>query len=433
MKLIIYILIMIMSFEYNNNTLIQIRKQPHLLGHMVSETKLTELHSKWIKDVWENNKPLMAHRGAYKTTAVTQIGPVWWLLFHPNDRIAIYRKPYTEAANILNTIRKYFELEQIIKLFTFAHKKEPRFIRKKESVLTFNFKKKITKEGSINAYGIEKIRTGTHFEKAICDDFVVLEDRISKATRDKTKEPIRELITNIMDPGQHAGFVGTPWHKDDAWQLVPNPKKYTNKQTKILTKKELEEKKSKTTAQLFAINYELKHISSDDAIFKDPVYGKWDYTLPSVYGHLDAKYKGDHTNGLTFMAKREDGRFQITGYTWPEHIDEHIKDVAELYQKRRCCKLWNEENADKGYLAKDLKKEGMKVDTYSEHWHKHTKIVTFLKAHWNDLVFDENIQPEYMNQVLDYMEGQEPDDCPDSASSLLRMAYFPDADYEDYW
>jgi hypothetical protein len=49
------------------------------------------------------------------------------------------------------------------------------------------------------------------------------------------------------------------------------------------------------------------------------------------------------------------------------------------------------------------------------------------------LVWDENIQPEYMNQILDYMEGQEPDDCPDSAASLLRMAYFPDADYDDYW
>jgi hypothetical protein len=428
-----FLLIIIMIFNFTDNDLIIVRDQPHKLGWMLGYNKLSEIHSKWIIDVWDKKIPLMAHRGSYKTTSVLIVGAIREFLRYPDTRLGVIRKTYKEAMKPVNTIVKCFEKPELKGLYYYAHGIIPRVIKKDGGLVTFNFKLTNTNEGSLNAFGIEDIKTGMHLDEAFCDDIITLKDRISKAARESTKEGIRELTTNIMDEGQDVMFDGTPWHKDDGWSIIPKPKKYDWKKTGIFTKKLIEKKRKGTTKQLFSINYELKHTTPDDAIFKDPVYGKWDYTLPSVYGHLDAKYKGDHTNGLTFMAKREDGRFQITGYTWPEHIDEHIKDVVELYQKRRCSKLWNEENADKGYLAKDLKKEGMKVDTYSEHWHKHTKIVTFLKAHWNELVWDENIQPEYMNQILDYMEGQEPDDCPDSAASLLRMAYFPDADYDDYW
>jgi hypothetical protein len=367
-----------MIFNFTDNDLIIVRDQPHKLGWMLGYNKLSEIHSKWIIDVWDKKIPLMAHRGSYKTTSVLIVGAIREFLRYPDTRLGVIRKTYKEAMKPVNTIVKCFEKPELKGLYYYAHGIIPRVIKKDGGLVTFNFKLTNTNEGSLNAFGIEDIKTGMHLDEAFCDDIITLKDRISKAARESTKEGIRELTTNIMDEGQDVMFDGTPWHKDDGWSIIPKPKKYDWKKTGIFTKELIEKKRKGTTKQLFSINYELKHTTPDDAIFKDPVYGKWDYTLPSVYGHLDAKYKGDHTNGLTFMAKREDGRFQITGYTWPEHIDEHIKDVVELYQKRRCSKLWNEENADKGYLAKDLKKEGMKVDTYSEHWHKHTKIVTFL-------------------------------------------------------
>ncbi|KKK47121.1 hypothetical protein LCGC14_3158380, partial [marine sediment metagenome] len=219
MRIILYILILTMSFQFNRDDLNAFAEKPHLIGRLIGKNKLKDLHSKWIINVWMHGIPLQAHRNSYKTTAVTEVGSIWWLLFHPSDRIAIYRKPYTEAARILNAIRKYFDMQPLIKLFEHVHGFVPKLIQKKEDVLTFNFKRTVTREGSLNAYGIENIRTGTHFEKAIADDFVTLLDRTSKAKREHTKQSVMELVTNIMEPGQKVGFVGTPWAISDAWSL----------------------------------------------------------------------------------------------------------------------------------------------------------------------------------------------------------------------
>src|SRR5574343_38244 len=93
------------NFEYTEAHLLYIRHHPHILGHIAGFTKLTEMHSRWILHIWDTNdhQALRAHRGSYKTTAITVIGSVWWLLFHPDDRIII-RKTFTDSMAAVNTI-----------------------------------------------------------------------------------------------------------------------------------------------------------------------------------------------------------------------------------------------------------------------------------------------------------------------------------------
>src|SRR5574344_2617588 len=90
-----------MSFVWTPELLGRIRDYPHLIGHLVGKTKLSELHSDWIKMIWDSpageHASLMSHRGAYKTTAITECGIIYYLLFHPSDRIALIRETYTEA------------------------------------------------------------------------------------------------------------------------------------------------------------------------------------------------------------------------------------------------------------------------------------------------------------------------------------------------
>jgi hypothetical protein len=431
MKKLFLILVFILAYNFTDKDLVKIREHPATtLGPLVGLNKLTTLHDKWIIDVWVNKLPLQAHRGSYKTTSVTQVGSLWWHLFHPDDRIGIYRKPYTEAANTVRTITKFYEFEAIQELFYFAHGIYPKFKQKREESIEFNFKSTTTNEGSLNAYSIDKVKTGTHLDEAMCDDFVTLEDRISKAIRKRTDQGLMELNANIMDPGQIPGYIGTPWHPKDGWNQVPGDiQKYDINATGLLSKEQVEDIKSKTTSSLFACNYLLKHIANEDAIFKDPIWGPWDYKIGPVYGHLDAKYSGDHTNGLTFMAKRPDGFIQAIGFTSGQHVDKYKNIIAEKYHRFRTKRLYNEKNADKGYVAKELRnEEKLNVETYDEKMNKHIKIVAFLKKYWNTLIWDPNTDPEYMNQILDYMEKQEPDDCPDSAASLLREAFYREDD-----
>ena len=48
-----------------------------------------------------------------------------------------------------------------------------------------------------------------------------------------------------------------------------------------------------------------------------------------------------------------------------------------------------------------------------------------MKKYWKDLVFHPDTDPEYMSMILDYREGEKPDDAPDSAASLLREFFYP--------
>jgi phage terminase large subunit-like protein len=75
-------------------------------------------------------------------------------------------------------------------------------------------------------------------------------------------------------------------------------------------------------------------------------------------------------------------------------------------------------------IARDLKhKYGMRMVTYHESMNKHVKIATYLKAIWQYVIFVEGTDDEYINQILDYNEDAEHDDCADSAASLARKLY----------
>lgn len=414
------------SFNWTDKDLDLIRDHPHTLGHIIGKTKLTEQHSKWIKDIWDSgvHEGLQGHRGSYKTTAITEVGIIRWLLFHPNDRIALIRKPFTEAAKTLTAIRNYMKLETIQSLFKFAHGFIPLEIRGRDKSVIYNFKQQITKEGSIDAYGPDGSITGNHYDKIHCDDIVTLKDRISKAEREKTKEALRELITNIIDPGKTLQHVGTPWHKDDAWQILPAKYKYNTKDTGILSEEEIQEKKSKTTKVLYSINYDLKHIVDDDAVFIEPKYKIWKPNVSKVIAHIDAKFQGDHTGALTFMALRPDGFIQCKGFLFEENVKTKIKWIHELYKKLYCRKIWVETNPDKGYTADLMAELGMKVETYHEDMNKDHKIQSFLKHFWSKLLWAHDNDPYYMSQIVDYREGEEPNDAPDSAASLLRKEFY---------
>lgn len=420
-----------MSFDFTKEDLTTISYHPHLLGHLVNKTLLTELHSEWILYIWDTvtHKALQGHRGSYKTTAIIIIGAIVWMLFHPNDRIAIIRKKFTDASDCVVTIRDMMQLEPLKALFTFAHNGlVPKAVIKQDRKLTYNFKKTITPEGNINAYGIDTGVTGRHFDKVLCDDFCTLKDRTSQAEREKVILVIQEIMTNVIDPGKPVGFIGTPWHKHDAWEMLfkagIEPIKYDWRKTGFLSDAEIAEKKATISSSLFAANYDLLHVASEDALFKKAHYARWNYTIKTgVYGHIDAKYKGDHTNGLTFMARKPDNRIQAVGFTSTKHIKDWWIDVEKKWKKYFCGTLFNELNADKGWVSDKLKNSKIPSGEYYEKMNKHVKIDSYLYEQWENIDWDPDSDPEYINQILDYIEGQEPDDCPDSAASLVRAKF----------
>ncbi len=437
---------------FNAERIQQILEHPHLLGHIMGFTKLTEMHSEWIWHLWGQpdgiHPSLQAHRGSYKTTCETQVGPLWWLLFHPDERIGLLRETFTVAAETLRVIEKACKTPEIIHLFYCVQPElgPLKVLENPFGKLLLSCKQSLTKETSIQAHGIDQLPTGTHFDKAIMDDVVTRNDRISKAKRTRTKDSIREVIANIIDPGKSVLHTGTPWDKYDAWELWTKPVDpdedddsltlqaplcYDVYSTGLLSRARIAKIKRTTTPSLFAANYELKHIADDDQLFKDPVFEKWDPTCYMVAGQLDAKYDGDHTMALTFAARRKDGKIQVHGRIFTENVKTKIPEILRLCRTYKARKLWNELNPDKGYTADLLSrppKDGhppLLIKRYQETLNKHNKIVSYLLEYWDELIFDPECDEAYIAQILDYRQDVEPDDGPDSLASLLHREFYP--------
>jgi hypothetical protein len=85
-----------------------------------------------------------------------------------------------------------------------------------------------------------------------------------------------------------------------------------------------------------------------------------------------------------------------------------------------CGPIWVESNADKGFLAAEIRKKGVKAVDYPEKENKHIKISTYLRKWWEDIVWLEGTDREYIAQILDYTEEAEHDDAPDSAACVCR-------------
>jgi predicted phage terminase large subunit-like protein len=202
---------------------------------------------------------------------------------------------------------------------------------------------------------------------------------------------------------------------------MPKPTKYDCYTTGLLSDEEIQYKKDHMDLSLFSANYELKHRADSDVIF-EPKKERADISaVMNGLAHVDSAFYGEDYTALTVMQKH-DGKYYVFGKIWRKHVEDCYADIKRWYDYLLVSKLYNEKNADKGLVAKAMRKTyGMKVVTYHEDMNKHIKITTCLKAIWKEVVIVEGTDEEYIKQIEDYTENAEHDDAPDSCSCLARI------------
>lgn len=404
--------------------------KPHIIGNLLGYTKLTQMHSDWIRYIWQSGQPrtLQAHRGSYKTSAIIVIGTLVHCLIKPSDRILILRKEFD--LNVKPIIRELSRLLRSpeIRDITIELWGEPLIIDRADSK-EISFISPLAKKGTqpnITGASIYQSLTGQHYDKIMTDDIITLKDRTSKAERERVKTQYMELL-NIIDPGKPVCNIGTPWHKQDAFSIMPEPKKYSIYETTLpdFTEDHILNLKNTMPNTLFSANYELKHIVTDDALFSEIKYVNYhDLSKFRWVGHIDARYHGKDTTAITFAAEDENKDIVLYGFGFDKHIDDCFDDLKAFILMFNCGTIWLETNSDKGYLAKEIRKFHGSVRTYHEKMNKHVKIVQFLKGHWATIKIHSGSNPVYIEQIAEYNEGVEPDDCPDSAASIMRQAFY---------
>lgn len=393
---------------------------PVEIGHWVGFNDLTELHNEWLKDFLyrTDDQTLQGHRGSYKTTTLSLFFAIHTIIM-PNETIMFFRK--TGVNEVILQTGKILESGCIKEIVRTLYGKDLKLLKSSSQAIDTNLKTKVTGTSQITGHGLFGSVTGLHADIVVTDDIVNVQDRISSAEREHTKTVYQEL-QNIKNRGGRFINTGTPWHKEDAFTLMPNPKIYDCYSTGLMTKEQIEFVRARMSPSLFAANYELRHIAAEDVLFPRPVVGADPSMVEQGLCHIDAAYDGEDYTAFTIM-RRFGGKYYIFGKCWRKHIDDVEQQCINLRKQFNAGKIYNEMNADKGYLAKDLKRKGERVVSYNESMNKHLKIATYLKAIWNDVEFVLGTDKEYIDMITDYTEDAEHDDCPDSAASLARILW----------
>lgn len=408
---------MIEDKELANN----IYDYPEQIGVEVGFKDLKPIHGEWIREiVWgDGDYTLMAHRGSFKSSCLA-VAIALIMVIYPTINIIFLRKADNDVSEMIRMVKKILQssvMRDICAVFHGGVRLE--LTEDAQDHISTNLWTSPMGASQLLGIGLKSSITGKHADLVITDDICNVTDRISKAERDRTKIQYQEL-QNIRNRGGRIINLGTKWHKDDVFSLMDNIHVYDYKQTGLITEEKARELRDSMTAALFACNYELKIIADDDIIFVSPRVGGDPAMVEQGIVHIDAAYGGEDYTAMT-ICRKKDGVYYVLGKLWHQAVDEVEDEIISLRKKYNCGKVFCEDNADKGYLAKSLRKKGERVVTYHEAENKYMKIVTNLKPEWKNVVFVTGTDPEYIDQVCDYNEEADHDDAPDSLASVVRQ------------
>lgn len=397
---------------------------PRDIAVAIGYDKLTDLHNEWINDMvfGEGDKTLQAHRGSYKTTCICIAFAFICVLF-PADRTIFLRKTDDDVAEVMRATAAILETDYFKSIAMTLYGVEL-VVRNTYGWVTTNLKLGVSGAAQVVGLGCGGSLTGKHADRVFTDDIINVKDRVSAAERERIKLIYQEL-QNIRNRGGRIFNTGTPWHKDDAFQLMPNIVRYDCYSTGLITREELAAIEASMSVSLFAANYKLKHIADEEAMFKEPRYFNEPKLLYDGIGHIDAAYGGADGTAFTALSFR-DGTWYALVRLWPgKHVDDCLGEILKLCKELRIGTIYSEKNADKGYLRKAIIKRGHPARGYTEDTNKYMKVTTELRPRWADIRFlDCDAYPldaNAINEVLDYNENAAHDDMADSLASALRQ------------
>lgn len=402
--------------------LVALLRSPEQIGIEVGFKDLLPIHGRWIREMvfGTEDYTLQAHRAAYKSSCLAVSLALIMILF-PTKNIIFVRKADNDVSEMLRMVSKVLSTDCFARLVTIIYRGLPLSITEEASDhLSTNLWTSPMGSPQLLGIGMKASITGKHAAIVVTDDICNIQDRLSKAERERTKLQYQEL-QNIRNRGGRIINLGTPWHKEDVFSLMPNIHRYDCYSTGLISKEQLARIRSSMSPSLFAANYELLHIASGEAFFSTaPITGADPSVLRDGIAHIDAAYGGEDYTAFT-CASIDGDRIYLYGRLWRKHVDRVLPEILDLCDRFLVAPIYCEENGDKGFLVKEIKGRDHYAKGYQETENKLIKISTHLRKWWSHIVFVEGTDTAYINQILDYTENADHDDAPDSAACVCRI------------
>lgn len=407
---------------------------PAEYGRMLGYTLLTELHDGWIRDMLlgREDATLQAHRGSYKTTA-GGVALTILILLRGDLSLMFMRKTDDDVKEVIAQVSRNLKHPVTQSIYRALTGRPLKLTTDTATAITTTAFQSVAGGAQLTGIGTQSSITGKHADFIWTDDIVNLTDRRSRAERERVKQFYAEL-QNIKNRGGRIFNTGTPWHKEDAFSVMPPPRKWDCRATGLMTGAQIEALRRQMPPSLFAANYELIHIAAENALFATPPRFATDAMAAEALkkdgakaadllrdgcAHVDAAYGGEDFTAFTCGRRRGDTLY-LYGRLWHSHVDTVLNAILAEADRLMCAPIFCEDNGDKGYLRKQIAATGRKGASYHEKENKYFKIATWLRKWWGSIVFLPDTDPAYIAQIMDYTEDAEHDDAPDSAASMCR-------------
>lgn len=398
-----------------------LKSSPDKFLRLMGFARKSPTYRKWMREMvfGKEDVTIQAFRGSGKTTCVS--GALTELIFlYPNLKIAFMRKTDSDVKEVMAQVRKMLQAEETRAITSMIWGVPVELTTSTQGEISTNLTNDPRGSAQLTGMGINGSLTGKHYDIIFTDDIVNLKDRVSRAEREHTKSVYMEL-QNIKNRGGRIVNTGTPWHESDAFSLMPEPRKWDYRSMpEVMTEEQAKKVKERMTPSLWAANYELRFIPSDDVIFTDPKTGADISMVMQGQCHVDAAYYGEDYTAFTAM-NVHDGKRYVYGRMWRKHVEDVTPQIVAEIERLKLGRMYMETNADKGYAAKAFRERGVRVQTYHEKMNKFLKVTTYLKTAWPDIIFCEGTDEAYVNQICDFTDESEHDDSADSLSSLCRV------------
>lgn len=161
---------------------------------------------------------MLAPRGCFKTSIISQAYPTRRIIDNPNIRILLDSVALSNSQDNLKVIRGFFENNQKIKeLYGDFYGKNLTW-NDTEFVVSRRTNSRL-KEPTVRASGIDKVQIGPHYDLIIADDLHNRDNFRTVEQVQKVKEHIR-LIFGLLDPGGEFIIGGHRWSYTDAYSMV---------------------------------------------------------------------------------------------------------------------------------------------------------------------------------------------------------------------
>ncbi len=155
----------------------------------------------------------LAPRGFGKSTLLSVVRCIFEIVRNPDIRILLASNTHSQAAAFVGEVRGHLERNRIF------HRIFGDLVGRKwtDRELIVNSRRRIAKEPTIFATGVDGALVSRHFDLIICDDIVDEENSRTEARREKLRTWFFKVLLPCLEPEAKLCLVGTRYHYRDLY------------------------------------------------------------------------------------------------------------------------------------------------------------------------------------------------------------------------